>query len=276
MGATRAASCRTWTQIIAAARSVALALARSTSAAALLVTWPAVAHLALATSARPASPAHGGPSPGDHLQAGYNLWLPGDQLVNGRAPWRDPYQFQPEAPERVEPRRAGRSGSPSGRSRRSLGAVLGVEPARAPALRRRRRRGGAVAARARAAGGAGARRRSRLRDRAVPGRPEHGAPARPLVDPAARGAARLGAAAVRSGPRSRSPSIPLSGQLHLALGAVPFFVAYALFGATRPARRWMARPAQGRRPSRRRPLVRQATIEGSIAASGRSLAPVDR
>ena len=43
---------------------------------------------------------HGEAAPGDHLQVGYQLWLVGHQLEHGRAPWRDPYSFQPE----VEPR----------------------------------------------------------------------------------------------------------------------------------------------------------------------------
>jgi len=37
---------------------------------------------------------------GDHLQAEYHLWLVGDQLEHGRAPWRDPYTFRPESPPR--------------------------------------------------------------------------------------------------------------------------------------------------------------------------------
>ena len=40
-------------------------------------------------------------APGDHLQSAYNLWLPGHQLVRGQAPWLDPYSFQPEAEERT-------------------------------------------------------------------------------------------------------------------------------------------------------------------------------
>jgi hypothetical protein len=43
---------------------------------------------------------HGEAAPGDHLQTGYQLWLVGHQLEHARAPWRDPYSFQPE----VEPR----------------------------------------------------------------------------------------------------------------------------------------------------------------------------
>ena len=45
-------------------------------------------------------PAYGEAAPGDHLQTAYNLWLVGHQLEQGRAPWRDPYSFQPQ----VEPR----------------------------------------------------------------------------------------------------------------------------------------------------------------------------
>ena len=45
-------------------------------------------------------PGFGEAAPGDHLQTGYQLWLVGHQLEHGRAPWRDPYSFQPE----VKPR----------------------------------------------------------------------------------------------------------------------------------------------------------------------------
>jgi hypothetical protein len=40
-------------------------------------------------------------APGDHLQAIWQLWLPGHQLERAEAPWRDPYSFQPEAEPRV-------------------------------------------------------------------------------------------------------------------------------------------------------------------------------
>jgi hypothetical protein len=46
------------------------------------------------------NPGHGEAARGDHLQTGYQLWLVGHQLEHGRAPWRDPYSFRPE----VEPR----------------------------------------------------------------------------------------------------------------------------------------------------------------------------
>jgi hypothetical protein len=37
----------------------------------------------------------GEPPAGDHLQAVYRFWLVGHQLEHGRAPWKDPYSFQP-------------------------------------------------------------------------------------------------------------------------------------------------------------------------------------
>ena len=43
---------------------------------------------------------HGEAAPGDHLHTGYQLWLVGHQLEHRRAPWRDPYSFQPEAKPR--------------------------------------------------------------------------------------------------------------------------------------------------------------------------------
>src|SRR5262249_18419780 len=40
---------------------------------------------------------NGETAPGDHLQTNYRLWLVGHQLEHLRAPWRDPYTFQPQA-----------------------------------------------------------------------------------------------------------------------------------------------------------------------------------
>src|SRR5712691_560906 len=74
---------------------VALALALY-AAAAVSATWPAVLHAGSAFLAGGA-PGHGEAAPGDHLQTGWHLWLVGDQLVHGRAPWHDPYTFRPES-----------------------------------------------------------------------------------------------------------------------------------------------------------------------------------
>jgi hypothetical protein len=43
----------------------------------------------------------GAAAPGDHLQTIWQLWLPGHELGRGEAPWRDPYSFRPEAEPRV-------------------------------------------------------------------------------------------------------------------------------------------------------------------------------
>jgi hypothetical protein len=43
------------------------------------------------------APGYGQAAAGDHLQSGYNLWLVGHQLARGGAPWVDPYSFQPES-----------------------------------------------------------------------------------------------------------------------------------------------------------------------------------
>src|SRR4029079_10523650 len=59
-------------------------------------TWPAILH-ARSHFMSGGAPGNGEASPGDHLQTLYHYWLVGHQLEHGRAPWRDPYTFQPEA-----------------------------------------------------------------------------------------------------------------------------------------------------------------------------------
>src|SRR5919108_615998 len=66
------------------------------SVAAVTVAAPAIAHVGshfLATSPH----GYGEAAPGDHLQTSYRFWLFGHQLEHGRAPWLDPYSFRPEA-----------------------------------------------------------------------------------------------------------------------------------------------------------------------------------
>ena len=46
--------------------------------------------------ARPAV-GNGEAAAGDHLQLGWAFWLPGHQLERGAAPWADPYSFRPQA-----------------------------------------------------------------------------------------------------------------------------------------------------------------------------------
>ncbi len=70
------------------------------AAASVLATWPAVQHAGSRFLAEKAS-SFGEASPGDHLQSGWNLWLFGHQLEHANAPWRDPYSFRPELSPRV-------------------------------------------------------------------------------------------------------------------------------------------------------------------------------
>jgi hypothetical protein len=178
------------------------------------------------------APGHGDASPGDHLQTLYRWWLVGDQLDHGRAPWLDPYSFRPEA--KPQPNYAG---WPFGFLFWPFGAAFGLVVGwnlvqlvvyllagllacawlrelglpRGPALT-----GGLIFA-------------------IAPYRVEQsvGHLLGPIsimlplalwaVERARRGSARwlvLAGAAITS--------IPLSGQVHLALGAIPFFLCYAL------------------------------------------------
>jgi hypothetical protein len=62
--------------------------------------WPATKHFGSHFAAR-AEVIDGEASAGDHLQAVYHLWLVGHQLEHAHAPWLDPYTFRPESSQRV-------------------------------------------------------------------------------------------------------------------------------------------------------------------------------
>jgi hypothetical protein len=70
-------------------------------AAAVVATWPAIQHADSRFLARFHRSGHGLVVPGDYLQANYHLWLVGHQIESGRAPWIDPYSFQPETSPRL-------------------------------------------------------------------------------------------------------------------------------------------------------------------------------
>jgi hypothetical protein len=65
-----------------------------------VATWPALRQAGSHFLAE-ATPVPGEAAAGDHLQAEYHLWLVGHQLEHGRAPWRDPYTFRPESSPRA-------------------------------------------------------------------------------------------------------------------------------------------------------------------------------
>jgi hypothetical protein len=218
------------------------------------------------------APAHGEAAPGDYLQTLYHWWLVGHQLEHGHAPWLDPYSFRPEAD--AQPNFAGWPfGLVFWPVRGIFGLIVGwnlmqlllyvlaglfacawlreLGLPRGPALA-----GGLVFA-------------------IAPYRVEqsvgHLLGPISLMLPLSLWAferARRGGAwwLVLSG--AALASIPLSGQVHLALGAIPFFVLYAL---VRDRGLWLPAAACAAAAVGAGVLVRQTVIVGSTQAGGRSL-----
>ena len=164
-------------------------------------------------------------TPGDHLQTIYDLWLPGHQLARGSEPWLDPYSFQPELPERVNP-----AGWPFAIVFGPLEAVFGaVAGWNLFVLLTYVGAGGLAALWLRALGlPLGAALAGGLVFSLAPYRVAQSTghllgPISMLLPLALYGVERrrglLTVAALAS--------IPLSGQVHLALGAIPFVLAYA-------------------------------------------------
>jgi hypothetical protein len=238
-----------------------------------VATWPAVLH-ARSHFLSGGAASHGEASPGDHLQTLYHFWLVGHQLEHSRVPWRDPYSFQPEA--KPQPNYAG---WPYGLVFWPLGAVFGLV-------------GGWNVLQILLYGLAGVVACAWLRELGLPRGPALAgglafaiAPYRvqqsvghllgpiSILLPLALWAferARRGSAwwLVLSG--AALASIPLSGQVHLALGAIPFFLAYAVC-RTRD-RRLLAGAAAGIVAAiAAGALVRQTLIKGSTHSGGRSL-----
>nr|MBA2476305.1 hypothetical protein [Actinomycetota bacterium] len=232
-------------------------------------TWPALREARSAFLAEGQAPS-GGAAPGDHLQAVYQLWLPGHQLERLEAPWRDPYSFQPI----VEPR-VNFAGWPFGAVFWPLHRLLGTVGAwNAFVLL--------------SYAGAGLLTFAWLRSLGL-GRPA--ALAGGLVFALAPyRVAQLSAGHLLAPVSMLLPlalwalekrrtrvaaialaSIPLSGQVHLALGAIPFVLLLAtvrgrlLPGALAAA----AATAAGLG-------VYAASIRGSVGAGGRSFAQVER
>jgi hypothetical protein len=251
------------------------------AAAAVAATWPAIGSFGSAFIAS-GGDGYGEPPAGDHLQAVYRLWLVGHQLANGAAPWEDPYSFQPFAePQTVL------AGWPFGLLYWPLGALFGPVVAWNLLLL-----GTIVAAglltylwlRALDLGPWAA---------AIGGLAFAVAPYR--LDQSASGHllgwaalflpfALLGIERARMASTARRAhgwgaltaaalaSIPLSGQLHLALGAVPFVLAYALVRRRRIPLLWTAAGALAAAAVGL--VVRYTLIAGSAEDQGRSLAEV--
>jgi hypothetical protein len=220
----------------------------------------------------------GEPPAGDHLQSVYRFWLVGHQLEHGRAPWKDPYSFQPI----VEPQTV-LGGWPFGFGFWPLEAAFGPVVAWNLLLL-----GTIVAAglltyawlRCLDVGGLGGA-LGGLVFALAPYRLEQSAghllgwvalllPLALLAVERSRVAstpARTHAWAATAA--LAVASIPLSGQLHLALGAVPFVLGYAAVRFSRPSFAWalagsLAAVGIG-------VAIRYTLIAGSPEESGRSV-----
>jgi hypothetical protein len=209
-------------------------------------------------------------TPGDYLQTTYNLWLPGHQLERGARPWIDPYSFQPEA----EPR-TNFPAWPFALVFWPLHALLGtVEAWDMFVLLSYVGAGGFAALWLRALGlPLGAALVGGLAFALAPYRSAQTAGGH-LLGPIAmllplalwaleRRRMLLAAAAIAS--------IPLSGQVHLALGALAFFALYALTRAR--VREAVVGVAAGAVAGL---FVYLESIRDSVAAAGRSFAGVER
>jgi hypothetical protein len=252
-------------------------------AGAVLAAWPGVRSLSSAfIAAGGLGDGAGQPPAGDHLQTVYRFWLVGHRLAGGEAPWVDPYSFQPLVGEQTV-----LGGWPFGLAFWPLEAAFGpivawnvvllATIAAAGLLTYAWLRTLALPPAAAALGG--------LAFAIAPYRLAQSgghllgwiALALPLAllalersrsagsRRAAHGWGALGAVTL--------VTIPLSGQLHLALGAVPFVLAYAAVRYRLAAAAWalagaLAAAGVGL-------LVRLTLIASSSRPEGRSLDEVD-
>jgi hypothetical protein len=251
------------------ARVVAALVALYLGAGALSA-WPAVKQADDEFLAEGLRGVPGAAAPGDHLQTAWQLWLPGHQLGRGAAPWEDPYSFRPEA----EPR-TNFAAWPFGLLFWPLEALLGTVGAWNAFLLLGYLGAGAatflwlrsvgVGPWAAAIGGLAF---ALAPYRAVQAGAGHLLAWISVLLPLTlwgweRRRYWLAAAALAS--------IPLSGQVHLALGAVAFFAVYALLRSG--SRRWLAGSVVGAAAAGA--LVWAVSIRGSIG-EGRSFAQVER
>lgn len=219
------------------------------------------------------APGRGEAAPGDHLQTVYHLWLVGHQLAGGRAPWRDPYSFRPESEPTLN-----FAGWPFGLPFWPLEEALGpVRGWNAFVLLTYLAAGGLTCLWLRSLGlPRGAALAGGLAFAIAPYRVAQSTghllgPISMLLQLSLWAFERrrlvLAVAAVAS--------IPLSGQVHLALGAVPFVCAYALV-RRRDLRTFVAVEAAVAAAVAAGFLVKTTTIDHSRLAGGRSLHAVSQ
>jgi hypothetical protein len=221
---------------------------------------------------------YGGPGAGDHLQTAYRFWLVGHQLAHGAAPWRDPYSFQPL----VEPQ-LNLSGWPFGLPFWPLDAAFGPVVAWNVLLL-----GQIVLAGLLTYGWlrllrlpAGAAFVGGLAFAIAPYRLAQSAGhllgwIAVLVPLALYTFERSRTASTRRGAHgwgltsfAALASIALSGQLHLAVGALPFCLAYAILRRKRIPLAWVAAGVAA--AAGIGIALRQTIIAGSAASEGRTI-----
>ena len=242
----------------------------------MLATWPAPEHFRSRFAAG-GTDVSGEAWAGDHLQTGYRLWLVGHQLEHERAPWLDPYTFRPEAASTVN-----FEGWPFGLPYWPLEAVFGSTLAwNLFVLLTFLAAGGFACVWLRELGlPPGAALAGGLAFTLAPYRVAqssgHLLGLISVLLPLALWAferARRGSAwwLALAGPALAS--IPLSGQVHLALGAIPFFVLYAICRSFAP-RVLTGAAAVAVLAIGAGELVQRKSIAGTIGSGGRSLAEV--
>ena len=212
----------------------------------------------------------GAAAPGDHLQTTWQLWLPGHQLGRGESPLRDPYSFRPEAEPRVN-----FAGWPFGLPYWPLHALFGTVAAwNLFVLLGYVGAGGLTFLWLRSLGlGTGAALVGGVAFALAPYRAVQGGAGHLLA-----WIAMLLPLSLWAWERRRYvvaaaalASIPLSGQVHLALGAIPFVGAYMLLRGR--DRRWAAGAVAGSIAAGL--LVWAVSIRDSIGEA-RSFAQVER
>ncbi|MEX0815971.1 MAG: hypothetical protein WD027_00875 [Gaiellales bacterium] len=260
-----------------------LALLALYGLAAVVATWPAARLGDDFAAAGGLGEGHGEPPAGDHLQLTYRLWLVGHQLGRGDAPWRDPYSFQPL----VEPQLS-LSGWPFGLPYWPLEAAFGPVVAwnllvlattvGAGLLTHAWLRSLALPPLAATVGG--------LAFAIAPYRLAQGGwhllgwislllPLALLAIERSRTAATPARAHAWGAVCAISlVTLPLSGQVHLALGAVPFVLVYAFVRPGPVSLAWCAGGMAGAVAVGI--ALRYTVIAGSPEATTRSLAEVDK
>ncbi|MDX6514836.1 MAG: hypothetical protein QOH73_502, partial [Gaiellaceae bacterium] len=240
-------------------------------AAALLATWDVLGRFGSASMAGGA-PAYGETAHGDYLQSGYRLWLFGRQLGDGHLPWIDPYSFQPESPHQI-----GLGGWPFGLLMWPVYALASPIVAWNVFTVLAIAAGGWLACWwLRELGlGRGAALVGGLAFALAPYRLEqstgHLLGPISILLPLALACFERGLRGSRAwhlGAAGALVSLPLSGQVHLALGAVPFFAFYALC-RTRDRRDLRYAAAATVLGALGGILIQQAVIARSIVAGGR-------